>query len=470
MANIYALDSRAVLGLLAKAQQMFTSEKTSLAFPIGTPLAFDATQLFDAMGPAPDAVHHALLAEFSTAMNFVPDGIIWSPSGGSGLDDVVREIVGQGEWAEADRTPAEEARLLAAQEQIDLHNPEMAEYSSLEDTWIRNRERLANTPNDPGAQAAERAAHAAVDAHPARARIEHAIGEVLALDERAPHRARDRFKRMITEGTGTFTDPSGGTFSPVLLQPRAVLTSPGWDSVTLDRAALDELAAGAPPELTDHLRPPEGGGDPIRAISFEYASALLQRSWFDDGIFKLRCWRFADGERLLSDGARPGSGECPAYVTAIVLARNVRVTTVAPPPAPDGNPGGGEVTVGSVDFMVPEVLTEILAQPVSIDPVMAVEPTDPEVIHPAVRAPAEGDPVPPEVLADRGAVCLEAARTPDGVLLKSTVYKDAYDEPPAPADPGLVTQGLPEGSVIVLALICKAVPRSPDPDPAAQWP
>src|SRR5262249_4867515 len=150
----------------------------------------------------------------------------------------------------------------------------------LKDAWIRAKEALANAPDSPTAQEAERAANLALVSFPARARIEQAMQDLLALDERAPHRARERFERDIDVGTGTFDDPNVGQFSPVRLLPRAVVTATGWDSVTLDRAALDALASSAPAVLTDHLKV-DDAADPIEQISFEYASALLQRTWFD---------------------------------------------------------------------------------------------------------------------------------------------------------------------------------------------
>jgi len=66
-------------------------------------------------------------------------------------------------------------------------------------------------------------------------------------------------------------------------------------------------------------------------------------------------------------------------------------------------------------------------------------------------------------------VLLEAASAPDFALLDA-VAAISEEAVPLPDEPGLITQGLPEGTVIVLALICKALPKSPDPDPACVWP
>jgi hypothetical protein len=519
MSDAQALDSRAVLGLLAKAHQMFASEGTWLSFPIGTPLAFDAAELVEAMGPAPDAVRHALLAEFSTVTNLIPGGVIWTPSEPTRLDAVVREIVEQGEWAEASRTPAEEARLQADREQVDLQNPEMSQYCSLRDAWIRSRERLANTPDDLDARALERSSKEALTAYPARERIERAMDDLVTLDERAPHRARERFEDLIADGRGTFDDPSGGTFSPVRVLPRAVLTSTGWDVVDMDRAALDSVSAAAPAELSEHLQTSADGADPIESISFEYASAALQRSWFDDAVFRLRCWRFADAGRLISDGLRPGSGECPAYVRGVVFARNVTVRSLAPAgPQPDAPSPHFE----ALRFMLPE---EAVVRRARIDPAVRlgtvglapdvgieVRTPEPEILldHAIARraivrdVAGLGEPalemramplrmaLPSPVVAEAigvvadapvtvvqpaaaeafatPAVLLEAARAPDFALLHVEPVEPVRLPDPTPPGPGLVSQTTPAGVVIVLAFICKAVPKAPDPRPECTWP
>jgi hypothetical protein len=527
MPDAYALDSRAVLGLLAKANQMFTSADTTLSFPLGAPLAYNAEQLTAAMGTGLDADGLALLAEFSTAMNLLPGGVVWPASTTAGLDDIVRTIVNEAEWALAERTPEEEARFTAAQLQVNLQNPEMATYASLKDAWIRTREQLAKDPANESAQEAEQAAQLALLAHPARERIEQAMQDLIALDERAPHRTRDRFDRNINPGAGTFESPNGGRFSPVRLVPRAVVTSPGWDAVTLDRAALDELSATAPAVLTDRLQLTNGDDDKIVQISFEYASALLQRTWFEDEMFRVRCWRFEDSERLISDGKVPPAGECPSYTCAVVLARNISVTSTRPPDSGGGN--GGSIR-DALRFLIPQITdvqkTLIVppVEPAPVDPPIEPDPPDrrvwlgdrevhvragadlsrltrrvepvaePEpgalrrIVQPADRFTfaAGGDRAAPAgeqlIRADfsrktlvedssRAATLLpflrnEALLAPDFFLIEPDRITP---KPPPPAAPDTVTVSTPAGTVIVLALICKSVPLTPDPDPNCRW-
>jgi len=72
-------------------------------------------------------------------------------------------------------------------------------------------------------------------------------------------------------------------------------------------------------------------------ISFEIAQGLLDRPWFDPAFLASSKWTMADpasGESLstlkdedfvLSDGGSPPKGVMPAYVTAVILVRNVRL-------------------------------------------------------------------------------------------------------------------------------------------------
>lgn len=519
-----ALDSRALLGLLAKAHQIFAGDGVSLSFPLGAPVSFDATAFTDATGPAPDASGHALLAEFSTMMNWIPDGPVWPPTEPRTLDDVVRYVVEQGTWAVGALTADEEARVTRNKALVDMANPVMQEYCARKDAWIRSREQARNKPEDALAAEAEKRAEVALVTCPGRQEIEQALHDLVALDDKAPYRAREEMQRLIDVGNGTFDDPSGGRFSPVRPLPREVLLAPQWDSVTLDHESLEALAAGAPPELVGHLSAGSSDENPIVSISFEYASARLHRPWLDERLFQLRCWRFDQPDRLLSDGADPPAGDCPSYVRAVVLVRNVSVTTQRPageatPPAP------------AIDFLVPHEgrlqltkkmlrrsrlrtdeayaapLAEMLAsapQPTveAAAPAIevaaaqeftqvaevsrfaairafstaevaeaAIEPSVIAALNPAVVEAVAARPDEPVLLHQNLSVQLvqEASAAPDFHYTFIPVEQVAPEPSPAP-DPGLVTVSTPSGHLMVLALICTSITKAPDPDPTYSWP
>lgn len=550
MGTSFTLGSRAVLGLLSKANELFAEDDVTLSFPLGAPVSFDGADLVVAMGPAPDAPAHALLAEFSTMMNWIPDGPVWPPSEPRRLDDIVRYVVQEGDWAVGSSTPEEEARRAAARAVVDMGNPAMSTYLTLRDTWIRALQELRNQPDDVVLVEAEARAKIAMLSYPQRDAIEQAQQELISLDERAPFRARERMRRQLDVGVGTFDDPSGGVFSPTRPLPRGVVDADGWSAVTLDREELAQLADTAPAELRDRLVP-DGTDDDILSVSFEYASAQLNRQWLDAALFDLRCWRFPDQERLLSDGGSPAAGDCPSYVRAVVFARNVRVARPAPPADAPIVPGRG-----ASDFLIPGVGVEaddvlrralewkdprytvqpdpappVPTEPVVVEPDPVVVEPDPVVVEPDPVV-VEPDPVVrpgrPELItvapyedrqmlrpllgrafgggdaaADAVAMAVSPARAAVTRALAHTVrrrdlvvaaqsepvldalaveaasapdFRMAFDPSlltpilPAPIGPDDLVETSPDGRIIVLALICKRLNRSPDPDPGYGWP
>lgn len=488
MGKSFKLESRALLGLLSKANELFAENDVTLSFPVRAPVSFDLQELTNALGPAPDSPAQALLAEFSTMMNWVPDGMVWPPSEPRCLDAIVRYIIEQGDWAVASSTPDEEARKSAAREIVDISNPATQDYLSLRDAWIRAKQELRNRPDDPAAVEAESRAYASLLSFPHRDTIEQAQQELITLDERAPFRTRERMLRQIDVGVGTFDDPSGGRFSPTRPLPKEVLQASAWPRVTLTRKILDQLAASAPAELRDNFIASETEND-IVSISFEYASAQLNRQWLDPSIFSLRCWRFTDTHRLLSDGAIPPTGDCPSYVRAVVFARNIQVTS-------------RNRTVES-DILAHESITNFLMPSVELlkkstsflkknlnweDPrnFEKYEPnTNVSVRHKLTRRVSvsadvqngEGDrtlrhnvPGNQESLHShlRDTLLEEARVAPDFHMILDPSLIPSFESAPAGSD--LLTTTSPDGQITLLALICKQLGRSPNPDPNYSWP
>ena len=63
------------------------------------------------------------------------------------------------------------------------------------------------------------------------------------------------------------------------------------------------------------------------AASFEIAQVILSRPWFSPEFLRNTAWKFKDGQGMapLSDGGRPPSGRLPAYATAAIFVRNVKM-------------------------------------------------------------------------------------------------------------------------------------------------
>jgi hypothetical protein len=226
-------------------------------------------------------------------------------------------------------------------------------------------------------------------------------------------------------------------------------------------------------------------------VSFEYRSVAITRPWFRPGLFKARFWRLPDGVEPLSDGADPATGRCPAYVSALVFARNVVVTYKA-------QVGGTTDTGAAIRFLrlEPAMLSAKFIHLASA----AETPTSPEVR--LVRDHRGDAPTVSTFSPSRAALRLRAAdfsaatvtaapiavavteapapttllarsRLRLGSMLAGPVLVGGATLAPEPAPPPTPEPPPPapsrEGEVMVLAFICKRTPRSPDPDPTLTW-
>ena len=113
-------------------------------------------------------------------------------------------------------------------------------------------------------------------------------------------------------------------YLPTYITPADVLQQ-DWDTITLSKADIDTLVQAAPPRLRDAF--PPTSGDSVEGVSFEYRSVKLERPWFESELFKSRYWRFASntGQSALAYAGHNGSaGRFPAYITALILLRNIK--------------------------------------------------------------------------------------------------------------------------------------------------
>ena len=122
----------------------------------------------------------------------------------------------------------------------------------------------------------------------------------------------------------TQTDSNQIQFAPTGYSPYDIFDD-DWPRFTMSRSEITQMAATAPQELVEVL----GTGDlgPIEEISFDFRSVAITRPWFRSGVFTSRFWRLPAGMDALSDGAEEATGRCPAYVSAVVFARNISITS-----------------------------------------------------------------------------------------------------------------------------------------------
>jgi hypothetical protein len=278
--------------------------------------------------------------------------------------------------------------------------------------------------------------------------------------------------------------------------------------MSLDRGQIAALAEEAPAELKRMFQPLPTAS-PVESVSFEYRSVGINRPWFESAVFRARFWRM-DGEPPLSDGATPPHGRCPNYITAMVFARNIMVTSRAAPGASKERP---QLIFVSDKMVVPAVKV----QPGTIKTAVVTGKAGPKVVKsaPPVKPTAARKELNATALARlsrssfqsiarpaaaAAPTAMQAVHAAGGVKLRpgAPVVRDHRAGPaprpapvvvrpppggrppvrpapphpqpkPAPPPQPVTTAATTPGTISVLALICRPLPLAPNPDPAFDW-
>lgn len=347
------MDAATQLALMSKAKTVFGTDQTFLSFPV-TLLPFSQQQLnFTA------EFNVANLQTFSLLVNQIPAGEAWLPFHDRYLWDAYNDMFQQGDFALSVRTAAEEAEYQAARSVSRQRRPDGTEedtamyktYKQYADAcYLAQQSYLAlkgtaEASSDP----AVKAQWATVD-NPRllqeienckrlwviegyKNEIEAAQNTVLALSAKSPAATRQEWYSRFDPTTNSLTDPaSNQSFYPSSFSPSNALEEGSWQPFQLTADEVKALVAQAPAELKNRLSIGDGSSE-IVSLSFEFSSAKVMRPWLATDAFKSRFWRFNPDVQPLSNGATPPAGSCPAYVTALVFARNLTITRQATPPA-----------------------------------------------------------------------------------------------------------------------------------------
>ncbi|MFF0265966.1 hypothetical protein [Kribbella sp. NPDC004536] len=451
------IDATVVLGMAAKVDQVFAEEGTYHGFPMA-PIGLTADSL-RAMVKDPFGAGAAAQAQFSLLVNEIPDGPLWQPDGDR-LWKVYADVLAA-EVDDVPRTPEQEAAYRSASALLYVDNggrlvpsPAMVAYQQYRDAYLaasqeyNNRRGEAELSADPAVKARWTAdepvlAAAVADASTAwtvqgrRAEIEKALQTIRDLGSTSPIMMWEKYRQLYDptgSGDPSLTSVDGLNYLPVGILPSDVVDV-DWARITVTADELVQLVARAPAELRDRLA---GGGDSgTEVLTFEYSFVSVLRSWFAPEVFGSHAWRFADRSRVLSDGGSPPKGECTAYVSGLILARNVTVQrrTVGGTP-PDASLGFLPVHTGSDAEMLVGPRAR-LARPVQgVQRVPVGGPAGVRVVEiPGVRRSlpvTEGPPI---------------------------IWKPGQ---PTTPDPPVVTTTDP-GDVFVLAFQCRLLPKAPSP-------
>jgi hypothetical protein len=106
------------------------------------------------------------------------------------------------------------------------------------------------------------------------------------------------------------------------------LAEENWVPVTITRADIAAAAADSPlvPPVESAAGLASLADDDIDRIDVEIQVLRIQRPWMWDALFTNRMWRWEVDDEPVSTGGAAPTGKVPGYTTAIVLARNLRIS------------------------------------------------------------------------------------------------------------------------------------------------
>ncbi len=526
------MDALAQLALMAKAKLVFESPDTFLSFPALTPISYTPDQM--RFADAASSQELQIFAEFSALTNALPQGTLFQPSLDRSLSDVYREVLQNAQLAQGSLTAQQTAQVQAAQgllsapgpSGLPVDSPAVVAYKQYQQVWFaatqdyNNQKVTASASTDPKIQAqwqntGEPLARAQVQAAESdwetkgfKAQVEQSrqIEETYAAQ--SPQLKWRDWTAACNPAIDFLTDPTGnGTFGPTVFAPYDIFDHGAWPSFSIAGSDIANLVNQAPAELKA-IFGTQSGSSEIDSLSFEYCSVALARHWFQPDPFYARFWRFADPTVQLSDGNVPPAGSWPAYIAAVVFARNIVVKShgtgavqpqplrsfpplvlasvhAAPPPAarpvsaaPPPHPApavAARVAPAPQPMRVAAVAGRpgsVAARPLILERVEVVQPR-PAVVpvhatvvqpHPAVVQP---HPAPPPAAAARPIAINPALRA----QIHSATYARAVQTgpPPAPATPPPSQTQSSGNEISILAFICKRLPKCPNPDPSLNW-
>lgn len=519
------MDAATQLALMAKAKKVFGNDQTFLSFPV-TPLPFTKQQLnfwadFNVTN----------LQTFSLLVNQIPSGEAWLPVEQKYLWEIYDEILREGDFAISSRTPQEETAYQAARNYLRVSKADgtgedtavYTTYKQCKDAFFLTQQRYL---------AAQSTAECSTDAavkqqwsvdEPVLRRemadceqrwilegykneVEATQEKVFQLGAQSPLQTKTEWRSRFNTDIDTVTNATDlMSVYPSSFSPSNALEDGSWQPFNLTADEVKVMLDQSPAEMrsrfaVDNIDPT------LDSLIFEFSSATIQRPWWVSDSFKARFWRFADQSKVLSKGTTPAAGDCTAYVTAVVFARNLTTTKKATTPNQLTAPSEA-VTAIHADFkfsvmkavaanpdiiqVKPNFQLQAQAQKLSnINPLMAqnlqsastfrnasvVSATTP-LANQAVRNFVDATRVTAPVSR------LDASITPlaEGPMhenraffrrLKSATFSrialPSLSEPtqgstPPPPPPDV------DPNIYILAFICKQVSLCPNPDPTLQW-
>lgn len=489
------MDASAQLALMTKAKLVFESgDDTFLCFPALSPLSYPPDQL--KFLPPTTSSEMLAFSEFCMLTNALPQGVLFQPSLDNLLWQTYLNVLQNAQLAQGTLTADQQSAFQQAEaflytegsDGLPAPSTAVLAYSQYQQAYFtaaqnyKAAELTASVSTDPGAQAQWQnidqpklqgqvaAAESDWETKGFKAQVEQARQVEESCVSSSPGLKWQTWTSQCNPDIDFLTDSNNQSFAPTVYSPYDILDQTNWPTFTISGSEIQQLVGQAPEELTNVLGVGSGSSD-IDSLSFEFCSVALSRPWFHPEVFSARFWRFENASEPLSDGNIPPQGVWPAYITALVFARNIvemQHTTTGPVTQP-------VYSFPRVILQMPPVLRTLSAQPApETRPVCGGMITTRRVVDvhsvPRMtlesRSPTEAVGVPtrttsltlhPEIMSRLSAVTFPSVPS-------STA------PPQQPPNGGSTSSQTTSGTqVSILAFICKTLPKCPNPDPSLNW-
>ncbi|MGV8845780.1 LysM peptidoglycan-binding domain-containing protein [Tessaracoccus sp.] len=340
------MDAFVQLALIEKAKRVFAPDPgVMLSFPLLAPMGYTVAELTALSAPSTSADYVAA-GDFARTVNFLPTDMV-ATSTERMLWDVYRDVlmraeVGDGVKGGREAPAADSILYEAGPDGIRVESEEQKSYRRYRDAWIVAREdyaahkltgELSDDPaerqrwsdvDEPTLRIVIDAAASAWETLGGRAAIEKAMQDERAAAFRDPEHRWAEWTTAFDPEIDLVTEVTGNQYAPTGFSPLNFADQNGWLTFDLAAAEMRTLVNEAPDMLKRVLA--DNGGTNIEHVSFEYRSVALVRPWFHSEVLTSGIWRSGDADLQLSDGGDPPTGACPAYASACVFVRNVKVT------------------------------------------------------------------------------------------------------------------------------------------------
>jgi hypothetical protein len=289
---------------------------------------------------------------FAELVNMVPAPRALFSTDGAVTWESYGRMLDHGQLARSALSAAEQAELAQADALLYAEDGSLSatydSYLELQRLWETADERVRNlklgvaTSDDAAYRESQQAELAAAEAALERAEqewvargrrfeIEAAIATKIRLGSRALHERWGEREQRFDDGMRD--DPDFGSFWRTGFAPEGIVDDDNaWSSITIDTSEISGLVDAARSEVR---RAAEGWSPDadanqtnveVERISMRALKLDVTRPWFDPSLFESGFWRLPGHMPPASDGASPPTGSLPAYVTGLVLVKDIDIT------------------------------------------------------------------------------------------------------------------------------------------------